>query len=91
MAKFIESGIMGNSWSNTLEKYWKQPQIPGRSAVHEPIKDTGLRRTFPNMLSREGAKGQESMDSCHLKITINPIIRPFFHTLDCFRAQWIIS
>ena len=27
--------------------------------VHEPIKDTGLRRTFPNMLSREGAKGQE--------------------------------
>ena len=27
--------------------------------VHEPIKDTGLRRTFPNMISREGAKGQE--------------------------------
>ena len=27
--------------------------------VHEPIKDTGLRRTFPNMLSREGARGQE--------------------------------
>ena len=27
--------------------------------VHEPIKDTGLRRTYPNMLSREGAKGQE--------------------------------
>ena len=27
--------------------------------VHEPIKDTGLRRTYPNMLSREGARGQE--------------------------------
>ncbi len=27
--------------------------------VHEPIKDTGIRRTFPNMLSREGARGQE--------------------------------
>jgi len=27
--------------------------------VHEPIKDTGLRRTFPNMLTREGARGQE--------------------------------
>ncbi len=27
--------------------------------VHEPIKDTGLRRTFPNMVSREGARGQE--------------------------------
>jgi alpha-glucosidase len=27
--------------------------------THEPIKDTGLRRTYPNWLSREGAKGQE--------------------------------
>ena len=27
--------------------------------THEPIKDTGLRRTYPNMLSREGARGQE--------------------------------
>ena len=27
--------------------------------VHEPIKDTGIRRTFPNMISREGARGQE--------------------------------
>ncbi|MDG2396521.1 MAG: glycoside hydrolase family 97 protein [Flavobacteriaceae bacterium] len=27
--------------------------------THEPIKDTGLRRKFPNFISREGAKGQE--------------------------------
>lgn len=27
--------------------------------AHEPIKDTGLRRTFPNLVSREGARGQE--------------------------------
>jgi alpha-glucosidase len=27
--------------------------------AHEPIKDTGLRRTYPNMLAREGARGQE--------------------------------
>jgi len=27
--------------------------------VHEPVKDTGLRRTYPNMLTREGARGQE--------------------------------
>ena len=26
---------------------------------HEPIKDTGERRTFPNMLTREGARGNE--------------------------------
>jgi alpha-glucosidase len=27
--------------------------------AHEPVKDTGLRRTWPNMISREGARGQE--------------------------------
>lgn len=27
--------------------------------AHEPIKDTGERRTFPNMISREGLRGQE--------------------------------
>ncbi|MFW5947786.1 MAG: glycoside hydrolase family 97 catalytic domain-containing protein, partial [Gemmatimonadota bacterium] len=27
--------------------------------VHEPIKDTGERRTYPNMLTREGARGME--------------------------------
>jgi alpha-glucosidase len=26
---------------------------------HEPIKDTGLRRTYPNWLAREGSRGQE--------------------------------
>ncbi len=27
--------------------------------AHEPFKDTGLRRTWPNMISREGARGME--------------------------------
>ncbi len=27
--------------------------------VHEPIKDTGERRTYPHMMTREGARGQE--------------------------------
>jgi alpha-glucosidase len=27
--------------------------------AHEPIKDTGLRRTYPNFLTREAARGQE--------------------------------
>ena len=27
--------------------------------VHEPIKATGIRRTWPNMMTREGARGQE--------------------------------
>ncbi|WP_251566762.1 glycoside hydrolase family 97 protein [Erythrobacter sp. 3-20A1M] len=29
--------------------------------AHEPIKDTGLRRTYPNMMTREGARGFEYM------------------------------
>lgn len=27
--------------------------------AHEPIKDTGIRRTYPNMMTREGARGME--------------------------------
>jgi alpha-glucosidase len=27
--------------------------------AHEPIKDTGLRRTYPNWIAREGARGME--------------------------------
>ena len=27
--------------------------------VHEPIKPTGIRRTYPNMLTREGVRGME--------------------------------
>lgn len=27
--------------------------------AHEPVKDTGLRRTYPNAITREGARGQE--------------------------------
>ncbi|MCL2085625.1 glycoside hydrolase family 97 protein [Candidatus Saccharibacteria bacterium] len=27
--------------------------------IHEPIKGTGIERTFPNLLTREGARGQE--------------------------------
>lgn len=27
--------------------------------AHEPIKDTGIRRTWPNMITREGLRGQE--------------------------------
>jgi len=27
--------------------------------THEPVKDTGERRTWPNMMSREGSRGQE--------------------------------
>ncbi|GGD66218.1 glycoside hydrolase family 97 protein [Erythrobacter arachoides] len=38
-----------------------QEAAENRVAVnpHEPVKDTGLRRTYPNWVTREGARGQE--------------------------------
>jgi alpha-glucosidase len=38
-----------------------QEAAANRVAVnpHEPVKDTGLRRTYPNWVAREGARGQE--------------------------------
>ena len=35
---------------------------------HEPIKDTGLRRKYPNFISREGAKGQEFNGFSSIKV-----------------------
>lgn len=43
--------------------YQKTVEIAARYQImldiHEPIKGTGIERTFPNILTREGAKGQE--------------------------------
>ena len=62
--------------------------------VHEPIKDTGIRRTYPNMMTREGARGQEynawSVDGGNPPehTTILPFTRmlagPFDHTPGVF-------
>ncbi|QIK78164.1 glycoside hydrolase family 97 protein [Sphingomonas piscis] len=46
-----------------VRHHLKVAQVAARHRIaidaHEPVKDTGLRRTYPNMLSREGARGQE--------------------------------
>lgn len=47
---------MVNQYQRALEKAAKY-QIA--VDAHEPIKATGLRRTFPNAISREGLRGQE--------------------------------
>ena len=51
-----EGQFMSNHHLRVLEAAAKH-----RIAIdaHEPIKDTGLRRTYPNWVSREGARGQE--------------------------------
>jgi len=47
---------MVNHYNNTVEKAAKYKVAIN---AHEPIKATGLRRTFPNTISREGLRGQE--------------------------------
>ncbi len=56
--------------------------------VHEPIKDTGLRRTFPNMLSREGAKGQEFNGFMSTKDNNKPNHTTIYLLPDYYPAQW---
>ncbi len=47
---------MVNHYNNTVEKAAKYHVAIN---AHEPIKATGLRRTYPNTISREGLRGQE--------------------------------
>ncbi|WP_411767322.1 glycoside hydrolase family 97 protein [Winogradskyella sp. A3E31] len=47
---------MVNHYNNTVEKAAKYKVAIN---AHEPIKATGLRRTYPNTISREGLRGQE--------------------------------
>ncbi len=51
-------------YSQTMvEHYRRVIELAARDGimldVHEPMHDTGERRTYPNMMSREGARGQE--------------------------------
>ena len=64
--------------------------------VHEPIKDTGLRRTYPNMMTREGGRGTEyeawSTGNPPAHTTILPFTRclggPFDYTPGIFDIQF---
>jgi alpha-glucosidase len=65
--RYDETGeLAGYEWHHgqyMIEHYQRAVETAARYHlmlnVHEPIKDTGLRRTFPNLLSSEGARGQE--------------------------------
>ena len=65
--RFDEHGnLVGMEWHHgqyMVEHYQKVIETAARYHIminaHEPIKDTGLRRTYPNFLTREGARGQE--------------------------------
>ena len=62
----LEDGTIGHEWfagQYRVRHELKVAEVAAADHVsivaHEPVKDTGLRRTWPNMLSREGARGQE--------------------------------
>jgi alpha-glucosidase len=67
-------GIQATGTDGRLRFEWHDGQVMSRHHLkvvteaakrhiavnpHEPIKDTGLRRTYPNWVSREGARGME--------------------------------
>lgn len=69
-------GVLREDYDGTEQWEWHDGQYMARHHVlvakeaakrqiainaHEPIKDTGLRRTYPNLVSREGARGFEYM------------------------------
>lgn len=49
--------------------------------VHEPIKDTGIRRTYPNMMTREGAKGMEWNGWSEGNTPVHELVLPFTRLL----------
>ncbi len=61
-----ENGIRRYEWHDgqfTVNHHLRVVKAAARHHIsinaHEPVKDTGLRRTYPNWISREGARGQE--------------------------------
>lgn len=61
-----ENGIVRKEWHDSqpvVNHYLENIKAAAKRKIsintHEPIKDTGLRRTYPNWISREGARGME--------------------------------
>lgn len=66
ITRFDEQGIARKEWHDgqfMVNEYLRSVTEAAKRHIsintHEPIKDTGLRRTYPNWISREGARGQE--------------------------------
>jgi len=66
MKRIDENGIERMEWHDgqfAVNEYMRSVIEAAKRHIsidsHEPIKDTGLRRTYPNWVSREGARGQE--------------------------------
>jgi alpha-glucosidase len=62
---YVADGYRGHAhWSQFMIDHWQRSiRTAARHRImlniHEPVHDTGERRTWPNVMTREGARGQE--------------------------------
>lgn len=54
--------------------------------VHEPVRPTGLHRSYPNLMACEAARGNE-FNAWSLEI--HRIMKPYCHLQDCWEDLWI--
>jgi len=66
IAPGVAPGTFAMEWHDgqrQVEPHLKVVEVAAKHHIavnpHEPVKDTGLRRTYPNWVSREGARGME--------------------------------
>ncbi|MDJ0905717.1 MAG: glycoside hydrolase family 97 protein [Woeseiaceae bacterium] len=66
LQRIDEDGKLINEWHDgqfAVDHFTRALEAAAQHQIsintHEPVKDTGLRRTYPNWLTREGARGQE--------------------------------
>src|SRR3546814_4922727 len=59
----ISTAMEWHDGQRQVEHHLKVVEVAARHHIavnaHEPVKDTGLRRTYPNWVAREGARGME--------------------------------
>ena len=66
IVRFDDKGILRREWHDSQFMVGHHLRVVKAAAkrriainAHEPVKDTGLRRTYPNWMTREGARGME--------------------------------
>ena len=66
IVRYDENGVKQYEWHDSqfmVDHHIRVVEEAARHQIsinaHEPVKDTGLRRTYPNWMTREGARGME--------------------------------
>ncbi len=66
ISRIDENGIQKFEWHDSqfmVDHHLRVVEAAAKRQIsinaHEPVKDTGLRRTYPNWMTREGARGME--------------------------------